>query len=168
MDFGAAYFATDYSIDVVELARALEERGFESLFLAEHTHIPVSRQSPWPGGPELPRHYWHTLDPFVALAAAAAGTSRIRLGTGVCLVVERDPIITAKEVASLDLLSGGRVLFGVGAGCMASVLAAVVANRWFLARRGLVAAAPCVTEPMRRSGRSRSRRVHGGAQCLTS
>jgi probable F420-dependent oxidoreductase len=116
VDFGAAYFATDYSIDVVELARALEERGFESLLLAEHTHIPVSRQSPWPGGPELPRHYWHTLDPFVALAAAAAGTSRIRLGTGVCLVVERDPIITAKEVASLDLLSGGRVLFGVGAG----------------------------------------------------
>jgi probable F420-dependent oxidoreductase len=116
MDFGAAFFATDYSIDVVELARALEERGFESLFLAEHTHIPVSRRSPWPGGPELPRHYWHTLDPFVALAAAAAVTSRLRLGTGICLVVERDPIITAKEVASLDLLSGGRVLFGVGAG----------------------------------------------------
>ncbi len=116
MDFGAAYFATDYSIDVMELARVLEERGFESLFLADHTHIPVSRRSPWPGGPELPRHYWHTLDPFVALAAAAAVTSRIRLGTGICLVVERDPIITAKEVASLDLLSGGRAILGVGAG----------------------------------------------------
>jgi probable F420-dependent oxidoreductase len=116
MDFGAAYFATDYSIDVVELARALEERGFESLFLAEHTHIPVSRQSPWPGGAELPRHYRHTLDPFVALAAAATATRSLRLGTGICLVVERDPIITAKEVASLDLLSGGRVILGVGAG----------------------------------------------------
>jgi probable F420-dependent oxidoreductase len=116
MDFGAAYFATDDALDVVELARALEERGFESLVLAEHTHIPVSRLSPWPGGPELPRHYWHTLDPFVALAAAATATTRLRLGTGICLVVERDPITTAKEVASLDLLSGGRVIFGIGAG----------------------------------------------------
>jgi len=116
VEFGAAYFATDYSLDAAALARALEERGFESLFLAEHTHIPVSRRSPWPGGPELPRHYWHTLDPFVALAAAATVTTRLRLGTGICLVVERDPITTAKEVASLDLLSGGRVIFGIGAG----------------------------------------------------
>jgi probable F420-dependent oxidoreductase len=116
MDFGVLHFATDYSVDIRDLARALEERGFESLFLAEHTHIPVCRRSQRPGGGELPLRYSHTLDPFVALAAAASVTTRLRLGTGICLIVERDPIITAKEVASLDLLSGGRVLFGVGGG----------------------------------------------------
>jgi probable F420-dependent oxidoreductase len=114
--FGLAMFPTDYAIGAVELGRAAEEHGFESLWFPEHTHIPASRQTPWPGGAELPQEYWHTLDPFVALGAVAAATSHLRLGFGVCLVIERDPIITAKEVASLDHLSGGRVLFGVGGG----------------------------------------------------
>jgi probable F420-dependent oxidoreductase len=114
--FGVTMFSTEYAIDVVELGRAVEERGFESLFVPEHTHIPTSRRSPWPGGPELPEEYKHTLDPFVALAAVAAVTERLLLGTGICLVVERDPITLAKEVASLDHISGGRVIFGVGGG----------------------------------------------------
>jgi probable F420-dependent oxidoreductase len=94
----------------------VEERGFESLFLPEHTHVPVSRRTPYPGGGELPDEYRRTFDPFVALTAAAMNTTRLRLGTGVCLVVQRDPIVLAKEVASLDRISGGRFLFGVGAG----------------------------------------------------
>jgi probable F420-dependent oxidoreductase len=116
MDVGLTTFVTDYSIRPDELARAAEERGFESVFFPEHTHIPVSRRSPWPGGAELPREYSHALDPFVCLAAAATVTERLRLGTGVCLVIEHDPITLAKQVASVDHLSGGRVLFGVGAG----------------------------------------------------
>jgi len=116
MEFGVTMFPTRYSIGMVELARAVEERGFESLFVPEHTHIPTSRRSPWPGGPDLPEHYRETLDPFLALTAAAVVTDRILLGTGICLVVERDPITTAKEVATLDLLSGGRFLFGIGGG----------------------------------------------------
>ena len=116
MNIGFFVFATDYSMPIVELARELEERGFESLFLPEHTHIPTSRRSPWAGGPELPRHYSHTLDPFAGLAAAAAVTTRLRLGTGICLLTERDPIVTAKEVATVDLISGGRFEFGIGAG----------------------------------------------------
>jgi probable F420-dependent oxidoreductase len=116
MDFGLTIFPTDYSVRPDELARAAEDAGFEALFFAEHTHIPASRETPPPGGGELPRRYWHTLDPFVALTAAAAASERLRLGTGVCLVIERDPIVTAKEAASVDLLSGGRFEFGVGAG----------------------------------------------------
>ena len=116
MKFGIAIFPTDYAIPMTELAPAVEERGFESLWVAEHTHIPASRQTPWPGGAELPRDYWHALDPFVALTAAATVTSSLRVATGVCLVIERDPIVTAKEVASLDHVSGGRFLFGVGGG----------------------------------------------------
>ncbi|MCG8590766.1 MAG: LLM class F420-dependent oxidoreductase [Proteobacteria bacterium] len=116
MDFGVMIFPTDGAIAAPTLARAAEERGLESLWLAEHTHIPVSRRTPFPGGGELPSQYWHTLDPFVVLAAAAAVTSRLRLATGICLVSERDPIVLAKEVASLDHLSNGRVLFGIGAG----------------------------------------------------
>src|SRR3954454_8468955 len=107
MQFGVFYFPTDYGIDIGELAGALETRGFESLFVCEHTHIPVSRRSPFPGGGELPKRYSHTHDPFVALAFAAAATKRLRLGTGVCLVPQHDPIVTAKTIASLDLLSGG-------------------------------------------------------------
>jgi probable F420-dependent oxidoreductase len=114
--FGVTMFSTEYAMDIVELGRAVEERGFESLFVPEHTHIPVSRRSPWPGGADLPEEYKHTLDPFVALGAVAAATERLLLGTGICLVVERDPITLAKEVASLDHISGGRVLFGVGGG----------------------------------------------------
>jgi probable F420-dependent oxidoreductase len=116
MRYGVSMFPTRYSIGPAELARAVEERGFESLFFPEHTHIPTSRRSPWPGGADLPNEYRETLDPFLALTAAAAATERILLGTGICLVVERDPITTAKEVATLDLLSGGRFLFGVGGG----------------------------------------------------
>ena len=116
MELGLALFATDYTLEPARVARLAEERGFESFWVTEHTHIPVSRDTPYPGGGELPREYSHTHDPFVALAMAAAVTSRIKLGTGVCLVIQRDPIVTAKEVASLDLLSGGRFLFGIGAG----------------------------------------------------
>ncbi len=116
MKFGITMFPTDYAIPVPELARACEDLGFESLFFPEHTHIPASRKTPWPGGAELPREYSHTLDPFVAMAAAAAVTKNLKVGTGICLVIQRDPIITAKEVASVDHLSGGRVLFGVGGG----------------------------------------------------
>jgi probable F420-dependent oxidoreductase len=117
MEFGIAIFLTDYAIEPRRLARLVEERGFASLLVTEHTHIPVSRETPWPGGSgELPREYSHTHDPFVALAMAAAVTERIRIGTGVCLVTEHDPIVLAKTVASLDVFSGGRFVFGVGAG----------------------------------------------------
>jgi len=116
MDYGVVMFPTDYTIRPDELARALEERGFESVWFPEHTHIPASRRSPWPGGGALPREYWSAYDPFVALTAAAAATTRLRLGTGICLVIERDPITTAKEVATLDRISGGRFLFGIGGG----------------------------------------------------
>jgi probable F420-dependent oxidoreductase len=116
MKYGVYQFSTDYAIRIDDLARETEARGFESLFVPEHTHIPVSRRSPWPGGPNLPKEYWHTLDPFVTLTAAAAVTTRLKVGTGICLVIERDPITLAKEVASLDHFSGGRVLFGIGGG----------------------------------------------------
>jgi probable F420-dependent oxidoreductase len=116
MKFGISTFVTDEGIAPGALARAIEERGFDSLFIAEHTHIPLSRRSPWPRGGELPRRYYRTLDPFITLTAAADATERLLLGTGVALVIERDPIITAKEVASLDLVSGGRVIFGIGVG----------------------------------------------------
>src|SRR5262245_55943025 len=116
MQVGVAMFATHYAIRPDELARELEQRGFESFWVPEHTHIPVSRKSPWPGGGHLPKEDWHSYDPFIALTAAAIATTRIKLGTGICLVIERDPIVMAKEVASLDHLSGGRVLFGIGGG----------------------------------------------------
>jgi probable F420-dependent oxidoreductase len=116
MDYGLTIFPTEYSIDIRELAQEAEQRGFESLLVPEHTHIPASRRTPFPGGGELPRHYYSTYDPFVALATAAAVTKRLRIGTGICLVIERDPITLAKEVASLDVLSSGRFIFGIGAG----------------------------------------------------
>ena len=116
MQYGITMFSTDYAIRPDELARLVEERGFESIWFPEHTHIPAGRRSPWPGGPDLPKDYWHTYDPFVALTAAALATTRLKLATGICLIVERDPITTAKEVASLDHLSGGRVIFGIGGG----------------------------------------------------
>src|ERR1700730_12272647 len=116
MKFAVAIFPTDYGISMTELAPLVEGAGFESLWVAEHTHIPISRQSPWPGGAELPKHYWHTLDPFVALTAADLASKDIKVGTGICLVVQRAPIHTAKQVASLDHLSNGRFLFGIGAG----------------------------------------------------
>ncbi len=116
MEFGVAIFPTEDVPTPAELAQMAEERGFESLFFPEHTHIPASRRSPYPAGGELPPEYSRTYDPFVALMAAAGATERLRIGTGICLVIERDPIVTAKEVASVDVLSGGRFLFGVGAG----------------------------------------------------
>jgi len=116
MKIGLAMFPTDYAIAPAELGRLAEEHGFECLLFPEHTHIPASRKSPYPGGGDLPDEYSHTYDPFVALAQIAAVTERLRIGTGICLVVERDPIVCANEVASLDHLSGGRVRFGVGAG----------------------------------------------------
>ena len=116
MKFGLCYFPTDYGMGPAEVAAVAEERGFESLLFCEHTHIPTSRLSPYPLGGDLPKMYLHTYDPFVACTAAAAATRRPRIGTGVCLVVQRDPITTAKEVASVDHLSGGRFLFGVGGG----------------------------------------------------
>src|SRR5690242_2557493 len=116
MDFGVGYFPTHDGIGPGPLARLVEERGQDALVFAEHTHIPASRKSAWPGGGDLPPKYWHCYDLFVALTAAAAATSRLRIGSGICLVIERDPIVTAKEVASVDHLSGGRFEFGIGAG----------------------------------------------------
>ena len=116
MRIGALLFPTDLSIRPDRLAAELEARGFESLWVTEHTHIPTSRRTPWPGGPQLPEEYRRTLDPFVALMAAGAVTERLLLATGITLVAQHDPIVQAKTVATLDLLTGGRVLLGVGVG----------------------------------------------------
>jgi probable F420-dependent oxidoreductase len=123
MHIGVCMFATDYAIPIDELARETEVRGFESLWVPEHTHIPTSRRTPWPGGGELPKEYSHTYDPFISLMFAAAVTKTLKLGTGICLIIERDTITTAKEVASLDRLSGGRFLFGIGGGWNAEEMA---------------------------------------------
>src|SRR2546425_483500 len=142
MHYGVVMFATEYAIAPDELARALEERGFESVWFPEHTHIPASRRSPWPGGANLPREYWSSYDPFVALMAAGAATQRLKLGTGICLVIERDPITTAKEVATLDRLSGGRVLFGIGGGWNAEEMedhGTAWKSRWRLLRERVLA-----------------------------
>jgi probable F420-dependent oxidoreductase len=116
MDFGVLMFMTDYAMAAPALAQALEERGFESLWVPEHSHIPLSRKTPFPGGGDLPKQYYDAMDPFVMLSAAAAVTKKLKLGTGVCLVIQRDTIQTAKAVASLDQVSGGRFLFGIGGG----------------------------------------------------
>src|SRR5437764_11228728 len=116
MDFGVLMFMTDYAISAPALAQALEERGFESLWVPEHSHIPLSRKTPFPGGGDLPKQYYDAMDPFVMLSAAAAVTRRLKLATGVCLVIQRDTIQTAKAVASLDQISGGRFIFGIGGG----------------------------------------------------
>jgi len=140
--FGVTMFPTDYSIQPVELARAVEERGFDSLFFPEHTHIPTSRKTPFPGGGELPKHYSHTHDPFVAFGACAAVTKRIRLGTGICLVVQRDPIVLAKEIASVDRLSNGRFVLGIGAGWNREEMqnhGAPYAQRWAVLREKILA-----------------------------
>ena len=123
MDYGVAMFPTDYSITPAQLAVAAEERGFGSLWFPEHSHIPLSRLSPWPGGAELPKHYYDVMDPFVALGSAASVTKRIKLCTGICLIVQRDPIHLAKEVATLDQISQGRVILGIGAGWNAEEMA---------------------------------------------
>ena len=116
LKFGASMFFTDYSMAPQELGVALEERGFESVWAPEHSHIPLSRKSPWGGGGELPKHYYDVMDPFVVLTAAACATKTLKVATGVCLVNQRDPIQTAKLVASIDQVSGGRFLFGIGNG----------------------------------------------------
>ncbi len=138
MKFGVTIFPTGDAIRIDHLARACEERGFESLFVSEHSHIPASRRTPWPmGGADLPREYWTMVDPFVALAMAAGVTSKLMLGTAICLVIQRDPIITAKEAASLDHLSGGRLIFGIGAGWNAEEMenhGTSFADRWEIAR----------------------------------
>jgi probable F420-dependent oxidoreductase len=142
MHFGVTIFPTEYTLPMVDLARAIEDLGFESLWVPEHTHIPADRRTPWPGGAELPREYSHALDPFLALTAAAVVTSQLRLGTGVCLVIERDPITLAKEVATLDQLSGGRFLFGVGGGWNVEEMAnhgTDAARRWTLLRERILA-----------------------------
>ena len=140
--FGVSIFPTDYAIQPVEVAREVEARGLDSLFFPEHTHIPASRATPFPGGGELPPEYWHAHDPFVALGAAAAATEKIRLGTGICLVIERDPITLAKEIASLDMISGGRVVLGIGAGWNREEMenhGADYRNRWKIVREKVLA-----------------------------
>jgi len=137
LKFGIAVFPTDYAVSMTELGPAAEQRGFESLWVAEHTHIPASRQTPWPGGSDLPKHYWHTLDPFIALSAAALATRTLKVGTGICLLVEHDPIDAAKQVASVDHVSGGRFLFGIGGGWNREEMAnhgTAFPTRWTLLR----------------------------------
>jgi probable F420-dependent oxidoreductase len=149
MHFGLTMFPADFAMRVDELAREAEARGFASLWLPEHTHIPVSRRSPWPGGPELPKEYWHTYDLFVALATAAAATRTLKICSGICLLVERDPITTAKEVASLDALSNGRVMFGIGGGWNAEEMENHGTNfktRWKLLRERVEAMKKIWTE----------------------
>ena len=116
MKFGASMFFTDYSMTPAALGRALEDRGFDILWAPEHSHIPLSRKTPFPLGPELPNRYYDVMDPFVTLTAAAAVTTTLKLATGVCLIAQRNPIQTAKLVASIDLVSGGRFVFGIGNG----------------------------------------------------
>ena len=142
MKYGAMMFSTDYSIRPDDLAKMLDERGFESMWVPEHTHIPANRQSAWPGGGELPKDYWHTYDPFVALTAAAGVTNEIKLGTGICLMIERDPITTAKEIASLDLISNGRFIFGIGGGWNSEEMedhGTDFRTRWRLLRENILA-----------------------------
>jgi len=140
--FGVAIFPTEYAIPMQELAPAVEQLGFESLWVAEHSHVPTSRLSPWPTGGELPRQYWHTMDPFLALTVAALATTTLKVGTGICLVIQRDPIHTAKEAASLDVISNGRLIFGVGGGWNKEEMAdhgTQFGTRWKLLRESVEA-----------------------------
>ncbi|HWX39790.1 MAG TPA: LLM class F420-dependent oxidoreductase [Blastocatellia bacterium] len=142
MHYGVTMFATDYAIRPDQLAREVEQRGFESLWFPEHTHIPVSRRTPYPGGGDLPTEYWHTHDLFVALTAAATVTTKLRVASGICLVIERDPIVMAKEVATLDALSNGRFIFGIGGGWNAEEMENHGTNyktRWRLLRERILA-----------------------------
>lgn len=141
-NFGVQIFPTDETIQPIEIAKAVEERGLDSLFFPEHTHIPTSRKTPFPGGTDLPSWYWRSHDPFVSLAAAAAVTTRIKIGTGICLVIERDPITLAKECASLDVISGGRFILGIGAGWNVEEMenhGASYKNRWKIVREKILA-----------------------------
>ncbi|MCH9675828.1 MAG: LLM class F420-dependent oxidoreductase [Gammaproteobacteria bacterium] len=149
MKTGVFSFNTDYGMRADKLARALEDRGYDSLWVGEHTHIPADRRSPYPGGGELPRPYYHMVDPFVSLASAASVTSSLKLATGICLVIERDPITLAKEVASLDHLSEGRFLFGIGGGWNAEEMenhAVDFSRRWKVLRERVEAMKAIWTE----------------------
>ncbi len=149
MKFGVAIFPTDYSIAPHQVTKEAEDRGFESIFFPEHTHIPASRKTPWPDGAELPLEYSHSLDLFVGLGAAAAATQKIMLGTGICLVIERDPIVLANEVATLDHISNGRVLFGVGGGWNREEMenhGTSFEKRWFVLRERIEAMKAIWTE----------------------
>jgi probable F420-dependent oxidoreductase len=142
MQFGAVMFFTDYSMGPAELGLALEQRGFESLWVPEHSHIPLARTTEFPSGGDLPKAYYDIMDPFIVLTAAAAATQRLKLGTGVCLIAQRDPIQTAKLVASIDQVSNGRFLFGVGNGWNVEEMAnhgTAFATRHKLARERLEA-----------------------------
>ena len=142
MNYGIMMFPTDNAIPPAELAKEVEARGFESLWFPEHTHIPASRESAPPGGGELAEQYWHTYDLFVALTAAATATSKLKIATGICLIIERDPIITAKEIATLDMLSGGRLIIGIGGGWNAEEMAnhgTDFKKRWKIMRERILA-----------------------------
>lgn len=142
MDFAATFFFTEYSIGPKELAIALEERGFDALFLSEHTHIPACRTSPSPLGGELDKQYWHTFDPYIALMAAGAATEKLKLGTGIALVAQHDPIILAKQIATLDYITGGRTIIGIGGGWNAEEMAnhgVDFKNRWKMVRETVLA-----------------------------
>lgn len=148
MDVGLSNFPTAYSMNAVELARAAEARGFESLFVVEHTHVPVSRKTPYPLGGELPSIYWEAYEPFTFLAQAAAVTEKLKIGTGICLVAEHHPIALAKRIATLDVLSGGRFLFGVGGGWLAEELenhGVRFEDRWKVLREHILAMQACWT-----------------------
>lgn len=147
--FGVQIFPTDQTIGPVKLAREVEARGLDMLFFPEHTHIPVSRDTPFPGGGDLPNWYWRSHDPFVALTAAAVATERLIVGTGICLVIERDPITMAKECASLDVISEGRFIFGIGAGWNREEMenhGADYKNRWKVVREKILAMKAIWTE----------------------
>lgn len=142
MLFGATIFPTADAMPPAELGRALEERGFESFWVAEHTHIPASRRSPWPGGADLPQMYYETMDPFVALTAAATATTTLKVATGITLIPQHSPITMAKQVASIDHISGGRFLFGVGGGWNAEEMenhGTEFGTRWKLVRERIEA-----------------------------
>ena len=144
MDIGIATFLTDYSIDIVVLAKRIEELGFDSIWMPEHVFVPAKTESPWPGSPDgvIPRVYADIVDPFVALARASAVTSRIKLATGICLVPERNPLLLAKEVATLDMYSGGRFLFGIGAGWLreeTEIMGGNFPRRWTQTRESILA-----------------------------
>jgi probable F420-dependent oxidoreductase len=149
LKFGTMLYSTDYAMRPDHFAAACEERGFESVWLPEHTHIPASRRTPSPGGGDLPKEYWHIHDPFIALTAAAIATKNIKLATGVCLITERDPIILAKEVSSLDILSNGRFLFGIGAGWNAEEMenhGTPFESRWTVLEERIEAMKACWTQ----------------------